>query len=361
MKKLIPIICITGLLVSFLIGCASQSTAPSEASNTNQSSTQAQPAATAAPAGTLQSLIDPNDEYIAVCCLNNIEYFNSQKYGWEEAGKLFGVNTSWVGPMDDDVNAMVSAFDTAVAKKPAGIVVWGFDPSLQPSIDKAIAGGINVVTFVGDIDSSQRLTYIGSSQYDIGYNGALLYADSIGGSGKVGIMTLPGNPMFEERQKGFEEAFAKYPGIEIVAYGDTKADTVTAISAAKDIINKNPDIKGFVCTDSTGAIGASTAVQEMNKLGEVDILGMDRNSDVLSMIEDGTITASIVQNDISMSYWSMVSLITAKYYDIPLTSDNAAANVRVMPNNIFTSVNLVTKETVPYYLDANELYATNGF
>ncbi|NLH00604.1 MAG: hypothetical protein GX488_01670 [Clostridiales bacterium] len=75
------------------------------------------------------------------------------------------------------------------------------------------------------------------------------------------------------------------------------------------------------------------------------------------MIKDGVITASIVQNDVSMAYWAMVSLITAKHYDMPLTSDNAAAGVKVAPNNIFTSVNLVTKDNVEYYLAENEIYA----
>lgn len=357
MKKLIAAILTLSLSIAMLTACSS-STADTSAATAETSSAAVAEVMTE---GTLGSMIDPNDEYIVVNCLNNIEYFNSQKYGWELAGKLFGVKTSWVGPMDDDVSAMVSAFDSAAAKKPAGIAVWGFDTALQPSIDAAMAAGINVVTFVGDIRDSARLTYVGSSQYDIGYNGGKLYAESIDGTGKIAIMTLPGNQMFEERQKGFEDAFAGYPGIEIVGYGDTKADTVTAVSAAKDLLNSNPDLVGFVCTDSTGAIGASTAVQELGKQGEVDILGMDRNSDILQMIKDGTITASIVQNDVSMSYWAMLSLISAKYVNVPLTSDDKAAGVQVSPINIYTSVNLVTADTADYYLKANELYATNGF
>jgi len=251
--------------------------------------------------------------------------------------------------------------DSAVAKNPAGIVIWGYDPALEASINNAIEAGINVVTFVGDVEGSDRLSYIGSSQYDLGYDGGKLYAESIGGKGKIAIMTLPGNTMFEERQAGYEDAFAEYPDIEVVAYGDTKADTVTAISAATDIINSNPDLTGFVCTDSTGAAGASTAIQEANKVGEIEVLGMDRNSDILNQIKEGTITASIVQNDVSMSYWAMVTLISANYADLPLTGDDEAAGVKISPNNIFTSVNLVTAETVDYYLEANETYATNGF
>lgn len=344
MKKLLLVVLVLGMVIVSLVGCGAKET-----------STESQ--GSAAETGTLQSTISSDEEYIIVNCLNNIEYFNAHKWGWQKAGELFGVKTSFVGPMDGDTNAMVAAFDSAIAKQPAGICVWGWDPGLTPSVDKAMEAGIPVVTYVGDLPDSQRLTYIGSSQYDIGYVGAKKYADSIGGEGKVAIMTLPGNPMFEERTKGFEDGFAEYAGIEIVAYGDTKADTVTAISAAKDILNKNQDLKGFVCTDSTGAIGASTAVQEMNMLGKVDILGMDRNSDVLGMIKDGVITASLVQNDVSMPYWAMVSLISANHFDVPLTSDNAAAGAKVAPNNIFTSVNMVTADNVDYYLEQNEIYA----
>ncbi len=341
MKRL-SLVLVAVLLVAAFAGCATEKATTEEVEMTGE--------------GIFQD-ISPDEEYIIVNCLNNIEYFNAHKWGWQKAGEMFGVKTSFVGPMDGDTNAMVAAFESAIAKQPAGICVWGWDPGLTPSVEKAMDAGIPVVTYVGDLPDSSRLTYIGSSQYDIGFIGAKKYADSIGGQGKVAIMTLPGNPMFEERTQGFEDGFAAYPGIEIVSYGDTKADTVTAISAAKDIITKTPDLKGFVCTDSTGAIGASTAVQEMNMLGKIDILGMDRNSDVLSMIKDGVITASIVQNDVSMAYWAMFSLITANHVDVPLTSDNEAAGVQAAPNKIFTSVNLVTAENVDYFLEQNELYA----
>ncbi len=307
--------------------------------------------------GTLASRISPNEEYIVVNCLNNIEYFNAHKWAWEEAGELMGVKTSWVGPMDDDTNAMVAAFDAAISKNPAGINVWGWDQGLEPSIQKALDAGIPVVTYVGDLNDSSRLTYIGSSQFDIGYEGAKYFADIIGGEGEVAILTIPGSPSFEERTEGFEAGFAEYPGIEVVSIGDTKADSVTAISVAKDILNKNPDLKGFVCADSTGAIGASTAVKEMDMVGDKIVLGLDRNSDILHMIKEGVITASIVQNDVSMQYWALMSLISSNHYDSPLTSDNAAAGVKVEPNNIYTSVNIITPENVDYFLEQNEVYA----
>ena len=314
----------------------------------------------AADGETLQSMISSDEEYIIVNCLNNIEYFNAHKYGWEKAAELFGVKASFYGPVDDNMNDMATQMETAIAKEPAGICIWGYDAALDSYIQKAQDAGIPVVTYVGSTSETGD-TYIGTSQYDLGYQGGKLYADMIDGKGQVSILTITGSAMFEERQKGFEDAFAEYDGIEVVAVGDTKADSTTATSAAKDIAVKYPDLTGFVCCDSTGAMGASTALGELGMSGSVDVLGLDRNSDTLNMVKNGTITGTLCQNDISMSYWAMISLIMEAHVDIPLTSDNAAAGAKVTPNSIYTSVNLVTADNVDYYLEANELYATNGF
>ncbi len=313
--------------------------------------------ATTGNSSNLLEQVAADESYVVVNILNNIEYWNAAKWAWKKSGELFGVKTSFVGPMDGDTNAMVAAFESAIAKRPSGICVMGWDPGLNPTIEKAINSGIPVVTFNGDLPSSERLTFVGSSNYELGYVGATEYSKMIDGKGKVALLTLPGNPMFEERTAGFKDGFANFPGVEIVAVGDTQADTIVAVSAAKDILAKTPDLKGFICADSTGAMGASMAIKEMKLTGTIDVMGMDRNTDVLGMIKDGTITASVTQNDVSMMYWAMFSLISAKHVDMPLTTDNSAAGVKVAPSNIYTSVNVVTKENVDLFLQANELYA----
>lgn len=315
---------------------------------------------TASAAGTLLDDVDPNEEYIIVNCLNNIEYFNAHKYMWEKCGEIFGVKTSFTGPADDDMTVMCTAMDSAIAKNPAGICVWGYDAALDSYIEKAEEAGIPIVTYVGST-AEHGDTYIGTSQYDLGYDGGRLYAESIGGEGQVAILTILGSDMFEERAQGFRDAFAEFDGIEVVAEGDTKADATTAISAAKDIAIKYPDLRGYVCADSTGAQGAATALAELSLTGQVDVLGLDRNTETLQMVKDGTITGTLAQNDVSAAYWAFITLFTENHVEIPLSMDNAAAGAKVSPNYIYTSVNLITADNVDAYFEANDLYATNGF
>ena len=214
----------------------------------------------------------PTETYIYVSSMGNLEFFNAHKYGWAWAGKALGVNSKYVGPAEVDINGEVAAFDQAIAEKPAGIAVFAWDPVLTPQINKAWDAGIPVVTILGDLPESKRIAYVGSPQRDLGYVGGLQLAKVLGGKGKVVILSIPGSQMFDDRAAGFVEAFKKYPGIQVVQTVDTKADTVTAINAAKSMLQRFPDLAAFVGTDSTAGIGAATAVKEAGKAGQVKIV-----------------------------------------------------------------------------------------
>jgi ribose transport system substrate-binding protein len=308
------------------------------------------------PASDQPSAVDSNEEYIYVSAMGNLEFFNAHKYGWKWAGDTLGVKTTYVGPAEYDMNAMVAAFDQAIAKKPKGICVFAVEPVLVPSIDKAVDSGIPVVTILGDLPESKRLAFVGSYQHDLGYTGGKAIAEALGGQGKVAILSIPGVGMFDAREAGYRDAFKQYPGIEVVQVGDTKADTVTSVSVAKDILQRNPDLAAFVGTDSTGGIGAATAVEEAGKAGQVKVVSMDRNSDILQKIKDGTLTGTVAQDDAAMAYWCAVVLYNYNHYQAPLTSDNAKAGVLTGPTNVYMWVNYIDESNVDYFLAANETY-----
>lgn len=322
------------LVVAVLASCAPATQAPA---------TQAQPATS-------------NEEYIYVSAMGNLEFFNAHKYGWKWAGEALGVKTTYIGPPDADVNAQVAAFDQAIAKKPAGIVVFAFDPVITPEINKAWEAGIPVVTILGDMPDSKRIAYVGSHQYDLGFVGGTKLAEALGGKGEVAILTLPGTQMFDDREQGFRAAFKAYPDIQVVQVGDTKADTVTAVNVAKDILTRFPDLAAFVGTDSTAGIGAATAVKEVGLVGKVKTVAMDRNSDVLQAIQDGTLTGTVAQDDAAMAFWALVVLYNYNHHQAPLTVDNAKAGILTGPTMVYTNVNYIDKSNIQYFLDANKLY-----
>jgi len=340
MKRKVLFTLMVVILLSLAIplsGCQTQS-APSEGESVAQMEDHSQ------------------DEYIYVSAMGNLEFFNAHKYGWQWAGDNLGVKASYVGPAEYDMNAMVAAFDQAIARNPKGIAVFAVEPILEPSIDKAVDAGIPVVTILGDLPNTKRLAFVGSFQYDLGYVGGQKLAEALDGEGKVAILSLPGVGMFDDRENGFRAAFDAYPVIEVVQVGDTKADTVTSVYTAKDIMQRFPDLAAFAATDSTGGIGAASAGEELDRVGKVKIVSMDRNSDVLQKIREGVVTGTVAQNDAAMAYWALLTLYTYNYNQAPLTSDNTAASVNPGPSQVCTAVNYVDKSNLDYFLEANEIY-----
>jgi ribose transport system substrate-binding protein len=335
------------IALAILLGaCAQPTAAPAPA----ETSAPAAPAEPAKPA-------TADEEYIYVSAMGNLEFFNAHKYGWKWGGDALGVTATYVGPAEYDMNAMVAAFDQAIAKQPKGICTFAVEPILTPEIDKATDAGIPVVTILGDLPDSKRIAYVGSYQHDLGFTGGKAIAEALGGQGKVAILSIPGVQMFDDREAGYRDAFATYDGIEVVQVGDTKADTVTAVSVAKDILQRNPDLAAFVGTDSTAGIGAATAVEEAGKVGEVKVVAMDRNSDILQKIKDGTLTGTVAQDDAAMAFWCLQVLYNYVHNQAPLTSDNKAAKVITGPNNVFMHVNYIDQSNVDYFLAANDTYA----
>jgi ribose transport system substrate-binding protein len=352
MKWLLSLILLTSVVLASCTPAAPA--APGEPAAPAEPAAPGEPAAPAAPA---QAAAD--EEYIYVSAMGNLEFFNAHKYGWAWGGQALGVKASYVGPAENDVPAMIAAFDQAIAKKPAGIAVFAYDPGLEPSINKAADAGIPVVTILGDLPKSKRIAFVGSYQYDLGYTGGKALAEALGGNGKVAILSLPGVAMFDDRQAGFEAAFKEFDGIEVVQVGDTKADTVTAVNVAKDIMARNPDLAAFVGTDSTAGIGAATAVEEANKVGQVLTVAMDRNSDVLEKIKKGTLTGTVAQDDAAMAFWAMQTLYNYVHNQAPLTVDNAAANAPSGPRTVYTATNYIDQGNLQYYLDANAAYTSD--
>lgn len=296
------------------------------------------------------------ETYIYVSSMGNLEFFNAHKYGWAWAGKALGVNTKYSGPAEIDINGEVAAFEQAIPEKPAGIAVFAWDPVLTPLINKAWDAGIPAVTILGDLPKSKRIAYVGSPQHDLGFVGGQHIAKVLGGKGKVVVLSIPGAQMFDDRAAGFVDAFKAFPDIQVVQTVDTKADVVTSVNSAKSMLQRFPDLAAFVCTDSTGGVGAATAVKEAGKAGKVKIVSMDRNSDVLQAIQDGTITGTVAQDDAAMAFWALQTLYNFKHHQAPLTSDNAKAGVLTGPSQVLMTVNWVDKGNLQYFLAANKTY-----
>src|SRR6266568_4973371 len=76
--------------------------------------------------------------------------------------------------------------DTAIQKKPSGILISVADPNaVKDDIDRAIAAGIPVITVDSDAPTSKRLFFIGTNNFQAGVAGGKRLAKELNGKGNV--------------------------------------------------------------------------------------------------------------------------------------------------------------------------------
>ncbi|MCX5648463.1 MAG: substrate-binding domain-containing protein [Planctomycetota bacterium] len=288
--------------------------------------------------------------YIEVSALGSLDYFYDHKMGMEMAGKVLGVRTEYVGPADYDMAAMANVFELVIAKKPNGIVVVGFENSLNALVDKAAAAGIPVVTVDADLPGSKRVAFVGTGNYRAGFEGGKTLASLLDGKGKVALMTKPGQSNLEERIRGYQDALKQFPGIRIVQVADTQSDPVVAAQAAASLLQKYPDLAGIACVEAAGGNGAATAVREAGRAGKVKIVAMDRGNEVLESIQDGVISATVAQQTALMPFYAVQILYNLNNHPVPVTTDNAKAGVAGVPEVVDTGVVIVDKDNYQYFV-----------
>ena len=95
--------------------------------------------------------------------------------------------------------------------------------TITPAIEEAFDAGVPVILFDRKIDSDKYTAFIGADNVRIGRILGDYLADILGGQGRVvEIQGLRESSPAAERHKGFAEALAAHPGLELVAsdYGD---------------------------------------------------------------------------------------------------------------------------------------------
>lgn len=338
MKKRIIIMIAVMLLVSAFTACGSIYD-PKEEANDQEQASQGQE--------TIREEAH-KEVYYLVGMHIILPYWQDHRSGLEAAAQELGVDVIFTGENGSDALRQLDIFEQVLKEKPAGILVCPIDnEAMVEPINRAMAMGIPVICIDNDAPDSNRLTYIGTDNYLSGYLAGDIIGNKLGGVGDVAIMTMRGIYSLDERQRGFEECIeSKYPDINVVAVVNDEADPSTAANIAEQMFIDYPSIVGLFGTDAASGVGAAIALSENQKLGEVIVVAFDKDSEVLELVEQGKIEATLVQRTFTMSYYGLKLLFDYNHIS-QLKND---WKVSLMPNAVDTGIIVATKENVDDFL-----------
>ena len=226
-------------------------------------------------------------------------------------------------------------------------------------IDKATSNGIQVVTLYNDNSASERLSFVGVSNYNLGkqYGELILKIaqEKNFSTDKIEVVIFADvnsadaaqNLMFTAVQETVdsEDPSEKinHSPIDLTIYGVDTTNELSVEESIKTFLLKDreslPEI--VVCLNEMDTIAAYQTVVDYNEVGLVNILGYYDSEVILNGIDRNVIYATISTDTEQMGRYSVNAL--NEYFQYGYTSQ------------YFTSdISVITRENVAQYMEEDE-------
>lgn len=287
---------------------------------------------------------NPNEKYVMVSNVSAHPYWLDAQYGGQDAAAALGVTWLYTGPAEFDTPAQVTTLEQIISTKPAGLIVAALQPdAITPAINKAIEAGIPVVTVDTDAPASKRLTYLGTDNYSAGRTMGQQMVEALGGKGKVGLASVPGQFNLEERIRGIKDVFSTTKGaVELVTVVDDKNDDSGTADAVVAMLQANPGINLVGSINAVGA-GVASALRQTNNIGKIKAITFDITEPIIAGLTDGSIYATMVQRTYMMTYVGIQLLYTINHRSDYLEKWNKNG-ISILPYAVDTGVMSINKD-----------------
>jgi hypothetical protein len=97
--------------------------------------------------------------------------------------------------------------------------------------------------------------------------------------------------------------------------GTDNDDIATAEREAAEVLDANPDLRGYLCCDAAGPIGIARAIRKAGKAGQVAFVGMDAIRPILEFVKEGVI------DRVDLCHEAALFDIESRYGDVEPVSD----------------------------------------
>mgnify|MGYP001057915641 FL=1 len=270
------------------------------------------------------------------------QFWKSIHAGAVKAARELNVKIIWKGPLkEDDREQQIKVVENFISKRVTGIVLAPLDDvALRGPVRAAMRAGIPVVIIDSGLKSDDYVSFVATDNYRGGAMAGEYLASRLNGRGKVVMLRYQeGSASTMERERGFLEAIAKFPGIQLVSanqYGG--ATTESAYKASENLLNPLKQggkltIDGIFCPNESTTFGMLRALQDGGLAGTVTFVGFDSSEKLVEALRSGAIHGLILQNPMKMGYLGVKTLV-------------AHLRGETVEKRIDTGVTLVTPENM---------------
>lgn len=259
---------------------------------------------------------DASQPYVAIVSKGfQHQFWQAVKQGAEQAAQEFNVKITFEGPeSESQIDKQIEMLQAALDKKPNAIGFAALDSQAAIGLlEKAKSSNIPVIAFDSGVDSDIPVATASTDNEAAAALAADKMGELIGGEGKVALVVHDQTSVTGvSRRDGFvNQIKSKYPNIEVVDIQYGGGDHLKSTDLAKAIMQAHPDLKGIFGSNEGSAIGVINAVQEMNKVGSLVIVGFDSGKQQIDAIKNGVAAGAVTQNPVGIGYETVKAAVAA--------------------------------------------------
>ena len=277
-------------------------------------------------------------------------FFTPTIYGCQDACNILKSSFSFQGSQNSIVSQMVSAMNSAIGDKVAGIGVCLIDNSaFTRPVDSALNHGIPVIAYNADVGpgfANNRMAYIGQSNLSAGAAAAKKILASGVKKGQLvgGVIATPGTGNIQPRIDGARSVF-KPAGVDFVEVGTSATTGSPEYDALLSWYNGHKDVKFLYSVDSGDSVAVAQLIQNLKLKGKVGGSGWDVQVPVLDLVRSGALSFTIDQQAYLQGFVTIVQLFL---YQV--------SGGLMKPCDTDTGLGFVTKSNVAPYLSVKSRF-----
>ncbi len=208
-------------------------------------------------------------------------------------------NVTCVAPNNEsEIMAQVTSVEDMISQNVDILLVAANQAdTLMNPLTTAAEKGIKIVMVDTDApDFTEKVTYIGTDNYEAGYEGAKEFGTRLGGGKNVVILRGKlGDPNHEKRTEGLIAGLEE-TGNTVLETQDANCESDKAANAMEAFMTKYPDqIDAVMVTSDSMAVGAAQAIKAAGMGDRIQVCGFDGFQAAIDLVGTGEISMIIAQ------------------------------------------------------------------
>ena len=192
----------------------------------------------------------------------------------------------------DNVDEQKAMVEQVLKDRPDAVIFIPVDDvAMIDSVKKLNDANIPIVLVSNPLPGS-FVTYVGADDFEIGYREARYLFEKLAGKGKIVVIEgTPAAPTNRERLRGYQRAFAEFPGIQVLGSGIGNYQQPDARRVMEKFLTEHKEIDAVLSANDSMALGVLEALKAANRT--TIVIGINGILPAVKQIETGGMLATV--------------------------------------------------------------------